>query len=292
MKVLKFGFMKLGNLFHYFFKNYPETILKWRYKLKFKRKLDLNNPNLFFDKIFWMSLYTDTSLWSELADKYAVRKYVEEKIGSHILNELYGVYASVEEINYHKLPDSFVLKTTNGCTTNILVSDKKNLNIKETNKHLARWMKFHYGEITGQLHYSIIKPQIIAEKFLKQEDNLESSLVDYKFYCFEGKPLYVFVVSDRVFNTHTLARMMYDLNWNPHPEVFTPDIYLKEVEKPKSFDQMIEYSSKLSQPFSFVRVDFYEINGKPVFGEMTFTPGTEAGFTLKFQKELGELFEI
>jgi hypothetical protein len=239
-----------------------------------------------------MSLYSDTSLWVALADKYAVRKYVEEKCGKELLNELYGVYQSPNDIDYSNLPASFILKTTNGCANNILVEDKSRLNINNANKLLCKWLKFPYGEISGQLHYSKIKPQIIAEKLLKQDASSNAPLIDYKFYCFNGEPIYLYVISERIFNTHEYKRMTYDMNWNAHPEFFIKNTPLKYMDKPASFEKMIEYAKCLSQPFPFVRVDFYEIEGQPVFGEMTFALGADTGYTKETQKNLGDLIKM
>jgi hypothetical protein len=273
-------------------KRLPKFIFQIRYLKRFRRPINLKNPALFWDKVIWMSLYSDTSRWSVLADKYAVRKYVEEKCGKDILNKLYGLYEHPEDINYDDLPDSFVIKTTNGCANNILVQDKSLLNIQATQKLLGKWLKFPHGALTGELHYCRIKPQIIIEKFLRQESSPHVSLIDYKFYSFGGVPKYINVLSDRKFNTHEIKRMMYDLEWNAHPEFFIKGVSLKPVDRPISLDKVIEYVKLLSQPFPFVRVDFYEVNGIPVFGEMTFTPGTDIGYTTEFQKHLGDLIQL
>jgi hypothetical protein len=267
-------------------------IFQIRYLKRFKRFINLKNPTLFWDKVIWMSLYSDTSQWSVLADKYAVRKYVEEKCGKGLLNELYGLYERPEDINYDDLPDSFVIKTTNGCANNILVKDKRLIDVHATQKLLNRWLEFPFGEITGESHYCRIKPRIIVEKFLRQESSSDASLIDYKFYSFGGVPKYVNVISDREFNTHEYRRMMYDLEWNAYPKVFIKGVPLKLVDRPLSLNRMIAYVKLLSEPFPFVRVDLYEINGVPIFGEMTFTPGTDMGFTTDFQKHLGSLIQL
>ncbi len=274
------------------FNRVPALTLRVRYWKRFRRKLNLKNPELFWDKIFYLSLYSDTSQWSILADKYAVRAYVEEKCNQEILNELYGVYKSPKDIPYNSLPDSFVLKTTNGCTTNILVKQKSMLDVKKTNQLLTKWIRYPYGELTGQLHYAKIKPQIIAEKFLKQ-DKSDSSLIDYKFYCFDGIPIYINVMSDRKPNTSIFYKMIYDMEWNAHPEFFEKNTGFSYINKPESFEKMVEYAKILSAPFPFVIMDFYEIEAKPLLGEMTFTPGfSKIGYTVEFQKVLGELIKL
>ena len=275
-------------------KKMPSLILRIRYLKKIGRILNLKNPELFWGKVFYLALYSDTSQWSILADKYAVRAYVEEKCTKDILNELYGVYKSPKDIPYDSLPDSFVLKTTNGCASNVFVKQKSMLNIRKTNELLSKWLSYPYGELTGQLHYTEIEPQIIAEKFLQQDEG--SSLVDYKIYCFSGVPTYIWVLSDRIPNSHVFYQMMYDTEWKAHPEFFVPNVKFNDIPRPKSLDKMIEYSKALSQPFPFVRIDFYEIDGNPIFGEMTFTPGlppkSVGWYTIEFQKELGRLIKL
>ncbi len=276
-------------------KKMPTLILRIRYWKRFRQKLNLKNPELFCDKVFYLSLYSDTSQWSILSDKYDVRAYVEEKCDHQILNKLYGVYKSPKDILYDSLPDSYVLKTTNGCECNIFVKQRDMLDIKKTNQKLSKWLRFPYGELTGQLHYTKIEPQIIAEKLLKQDEK-NSSLIDYKIYCFDGVPTYIWVLSNRKPNTHIFYQMMYDVEWNAHPEFFISDKMLKEVPRPISLDKMVESAKALSQPFPFVRIDLYEIEGNPIFGEMTFTPGvpsrTVGWYTVEFQKELGRLIKL
>jgi hypothetical protein len=251
-------------------------------------------PILFREKVVWLLLNSDTSLWIQLADKYAVRDYVEKICEEKLLNELYGVYQSTDEIDYDRLPNSFVLKTTNGCASNIFVKDKSKIDISLTKILLEKWLKYPYGELTGQMFYAKIKPQIIAERLL-YPPSPSDSLIDYKFYCINGEPYYILVISDRVVNSHKYKLMRYDLNWKDHPEYCAKGLELKLYDKPKSLDTMIEYAKRLSNPFPFVRVDFYEINNHgeatPIFGEMTFTPASD-DFSEKFQKLLGDLIKL
>ena len=267
----------------------PKLILNLRYYIKFRRLLDLSDPVLFYDKIFYNSLYSDTSRWTELADKYKVRKYVEEICGSGFCPKLLGIYHSSREIPFDVLPNQFVLKTNNGCASNIIVKDKNIINKKEICRKLDYWLAFPYGKITGQKHYSKIIPVIIAEEMLIQDRDVESPLIDYKFYCFHGVPSFCMVMSDRKFNTHEVKLMMYDMKWNPKPKFFNGTKVLKEVEKPKCLEELKKMAEKLSKGFPFVRVDLYSINDHPVFGEMTFMPGMDIGLTLEKQKELGDL---
>jgi hypothetical protein len=288
---IKSVIQKIAPLFIFILKKHPFIVRKVRYYFTYKKFLNLKNPALFSEKIIWLSLYSDTSLWSVLTDKYTVRKYVEERCGKEILNDLYGVYQSPLGIDYESLPESFVLKTTNGCGNNIFVKNKKSIDIKETNNLLDRWLKYPYGELTGQRHYAKINPRIIAEKYLEQTPFSDVSLIDYKFYCIDGNPVYIVVDSDRIVNSHQYKLMRYDLFWKAYPEYCSVKRSLKYYDRPDSLDQMIDYAKRLSEPFSFVRVDFYDINGNVIFGEMTFTP-TGDDFSKSFQVDLGKLIKI
>lgn len=267
-----------------------KLILQIRYYKRTHHFLNLKNPKTFFEKIIWMSLYSDTSLWSRLADKYEVREYIKSNTKHQILNELYHVYNNVEDINIKELPTRFVLKTTNGCATNLLVKDRNKLTEVEIKKQLRKWLRFPYDILTGQLFYGNIKPRIIAEKFLFQEKNPESPLIDYKFYCFNGEPKICNVLSNRTFNTHQIDRMICDMNWNMIENAIEEG-KINYIEKPKSYDDMIEICKDLSKGLPFVRIDLYEINEEPVFGEMTFTPGF-VKYSKKFLNELGDMIHI
>ncbi len=271
---------------------YHKQVLTLRYRIALGRKIETNNPKSFYDKIFWLSCHSDTNLWSRFADKYMVREYIAEKIGEEYLPKLYGVYDSAAEIDFAKLPNIFVIKTNNGCASNFLVRDKKTTDVEKIRKELDYWLKFPYGEVTGQRHYTRIAPKIIAEEFMYQEKDPKATLVDYKFYCFNGVPMFCNVISERVFNTHKIKKHMYNMNWEPQPHFFKDSEYLKEIDKPETFEEMKRIAAILSTGFSFLRVDLYEVNGKIKFGEMTFMPGMDIGWNEETQMKFGELIEL
>ena len=247
--------------------------------------LNIDNPQTLDDKIAYMSFRTDTSEWSRLADKVKVREYVEECGYADCLPMLYGTWERGEDINFDLLPNAFVIKTNNASATNILVRDKSRIDVESVRNQLDEWLKDNYGFRTCQPHYTRIKPLILAEEFL---GNIDLPLNDYKFYCVNGKPLYVIVYTDRKDNSHIMRRSIYDMDWQMHQEFLGRyAIAGPEIEKPKCFEKMKEMAEKLSSPFPFVRVDFYDINGNPVFGEMTFTPGMQATSN-SFQELLGK----
>lgn len=277
----------IGHVAGYF----PEQILAIRFWKGLGRSIQ-RPPRSFYDKIFWESNNCDTSDWTALADKYGVRNFVSEKVGPSILPQLYGCYEDAEQIDYNALPNQFVIKTNNGCGSNYIVRDKMKAPLGEIRKGLTYWLRFPYGELTGQIHYSRIQPRIIAEELMFQKEEPESTLTDYKFYCFNGVPRYCYVVSDRVFDKkHNHSRMMYDMEWNALYDCFEPSKSLKETDKPIAFEEMKTIASKLSDEIHFVRVDLYEVNGSVKFSELTFMPGMDPGFTEEFQAVMGSILD-
>lgn len=243
------------------------------YYFKFHRRLDLNDPKTLNEKILWLKFntYWNNSLVKQCADKYCVREYIKEKKCSEILNDLIGVYESVEDIQWDSLPKSFALKLNVGCGKNIIVLNKDELNISETKKILKKWLKEkdHYLGYS-EMQYKGVKPYILIEKYLGGENG--ELPTDYKFYCFNGKAKYVMVCIDRVKGKH--AKFYYfDENWKMMP--FTEDALRepnKVISKPNGIDEAFKYAGILSSEFPFVRADFYIIHGKVYFGELTFTP--------------------
>lgn len=263
-----------------------------RYYKTYRRFRKVNNPELFHEKIFWIMRHGDLTEWARLADKYLVREYVKEKCGDNILTKLYGVYDSAHDIDFDKLPSSFVMKTNNGCASNCFVRDKASTDLESIRKKMDFWMGIHYGELSLQPHYSMIDPKIIAEEYLIDESNPESSIIDYKFDCFDGFVLSCGIMKDRVPGTHKLTLMQYDKDWNPHPEWLVEGVYkFSETARPECLEQMIDIASTLSRGFQFVRVDLYCVNGKPYFGEMTFAPGLGV-YNEKYQKIMGDMIDL
>lgn len=262
----------------------PEKLAKIIYIKKFKKSLNLKNPENLNEKIKWLELYTDTSEWSTLADKYRVRKYIKECGLEQMLVKLYGVWENVNDIDFNVLPNSFVLKTNNASGTNIIVRDKSRLKIKKTKKQLNKWLKIKdFGIDYAVLHYAKIKPCIIAEEYLEEKSTeYSTSLIDYKFWCFNGEPYSVMACYDR--EGGAAHKIIYDLSWNRHTEFSAPGYEdYKLLPKPKSFDQMINASKILAKRFPQVRIDFYDIDGKPYFGEMTFS--SDAGYVYYLTQE-------
>lgn len=271
----------------------PSKLMQRMYRRNMGRKLNLKEPCTLDDKIYYLSYNSNTSLWSDLADKVKVRDYVVRCGLSGILCKLYGVYSSSNEIKYDDLPESFVIKTNNASATNIIVKDKEKLNVQAVNSQLDKWLKIDYGKITATPHYSKIEPKILVEEYLHDDSKMnKTSLADYKFYCINGRPEAVMIYTGRIPNTHIMKRTMYDMDWNPHEEwIWDKKTIVTDIEKPRKFEEMKQIVEKLARPFVFVRVDLYYVNDKIYFGELTFTPGHRSTSDI-FQRKFGSLIDI
>lgn len=277
----------------FLFENNPRKLTENIYKKTLGKMPDLDDPQDLNEKISWLKLYSDTSKWTELADKYKVREYIKQCGFGEMLTKLYGVWDSPEEIDFEKLPNSFVLKTTNASGTVIVVKDKTKLDLEKTKNQLKEWIR-RWPRIaikSGEFHYLPIKPRVIAEEFLQESNSFSKTLIDYKIWCFSGEPYNVWACYDRI--SHPFVAL-YDLNWQYHPEysIFNNSYKRgnKNVPRPKSLDKMLEACRVLSKDFPQVRIDFYEVNGKPYFGEMTFTSlgGRMNFYTPEYLLEMGE----
>lgn len=295
MNPLKKTIFPLARLFG---RHFPETMVRMRYFLRFKKLLNLKNPQTLNEKILYLSLRTDTNLWSELSDKYAVRNFVKSKIGEDRLITLYGVWDDATSIDFDSLPDSFVLKTNHGCGEIIIVEDKKELDTKKVIEYFNKEIRKPYGEVEGCKHYTRIKPLIIAEKLLRNDPSLEAfsnTIIDYKCWCFNGKCKYIYTCLNR--KGHKLESLIYDTEWNSHPEyqIFSENnSRAKEIPKPENLKDIINAAESLASDFPVVRIDLYSIQGKIYFGEMTFTSlgGMMNYFTPDFLEKTGAMINL
>ena len=253
--------------------------------------IDLDNPLSYNEKIQWRKLYDQDPIYGKLYDKYAVRKWVERKIGRQYLIPLLGVWEKAKDIDFNRLPEQYVLKTNNATRTNIIVKDSTLLDKKITRENLDFWLLYPFWCESAQLHYRSIKPVIIAEKYMAP-DNGEEDLRDYKFICFDGKPYYCWVDADRY---HGHKRKVFDIDWKPVSWTVGPHkLVTDDVRKPERFEEMIQIVKILCAGFSHVRVDLYEIGGQIYFGEMTFTSssGMEEFSPASVDYEIGKLWDI
>ena len=232
--------------------------------------IDWENPLSYTEKAQLEKLNGVDSLKTMLTDKYLVREWVKNQLGTEeYLIPLLGVWDRFSDIDFDSLPTRFVLKTNHGSGTNLIIHDKNKLNKLAAKMMFNDWMQMDYGYVSGlELHYSGIQRKIICEKYI---ENKGGDLYDYKFICFHGKPYYVWVDTDR-FTNHT--RYTYDMNWHLQDWQFGYPINKEGIEKPENFDQMVDIVKILCKGFEHVRVDLYNVNGKIYFGEMTFTSGS------------------
>ncbi len=256
--------------FNLLYKISPELELKLMFRIKQGYKLNLKNPQTFNEKLQWIKLYDKNEWMPKCCDKYMVREYVEKKECKDILNILYWDGTNPDEIPYDDLPDKFVIKVTHGSTFNIIVTDKNNIDKKEIKNKLNKWLKAKFIPCYGEWFYGKVKPRIIIEQYL--EDGHGNDLYDYKVFCFNGKAKLIDVHCGR-FGEH--RRNVYDLDWNMQKVNFKYKNF-SGVNKPEVLNELIEYAEKLSSEFNHARVDFFIVNNKIYFGELTFTNG--AGF--------------
>lgn len=261
------------------------------YKSRIGVKLNLANPSRYTEKIQWSKLYDRDPLRSILSDKYAVRAWVEERVGSKYLIPLIGVWDHPSEIVLDNLPNRFVVKTNNASGTNILVRDKSKLDFEAMEKKLSEWLKYEDAWYLFDMQYQAIPPKIIAEQYMENSGS-SRELMDYKFMCFDGKPHYVWVDVDR-YSDH--RRAVFNMDWEVQPWVqYDYPAMTEDVPRPECLDEMIEIATKLAQGFGHVRVDLYAVDGHPYFGEMTFTNGSgfEPIFPDDYDELLGSLWHL
>ena len=265
-------------------------LIEKEYLKVFGNILDWNNLRTYTEKMQWEKIYDKNPIKTTLTDKYAVREWVEGKIGKDYLIPLIGVWDSFDNIDFDLLPKQFVLKTNHGTGTNLIVKDKYKINMRRAKRMFDDWMKTDYAFTNSlQLHYRDIKRKIIAEKYL--ETNL-GELQDYKFLCFDGKPCFYWVDLGR-YSKHT--RTVFDMNWKLQPWTQASyGIANYDIPMPKNFDMMIDIANILSKGFSHVRVDLYNIDGKIYFGEMTFTNGSglDPIIPKEYDKVLGDYWKL
>lgn len=250
------------------------------YWLILGKRLNLENPQDYNEKLQWLKLFWNNPLVTQCADKFAVRQYAAECGCAEVLNELYGVYDRPADIAWEKLPPQFVLKCTHGCGYNVICDDKAKLDRGQTLARLQRWMKTRYGRKYGEYHYDVIRPRILCEKYIQTSAGFLP--VDYKIFCCNGRARYVAVATNRA---QAVQWHYLDLTWKLL-DVTLPE-HNKGVPPPKPacWDRMVAAAETLARPFPFVRVDCYDNNGHPLLGEMTFTP--VAGLNHGYYSEAG-----
>ena len=284
-------------IYNYLVDHYPRIIIDRIWKKTYGRKMNWKNPIDINEKIQWLICYGNTSLWPTLADKYKVREYVTNLGYGHLLPELYGHWEDANDINFDALPDKFIIKCNHDSGSWQIIDKEKGFDKKEITNKLNASLRKKFGYRYCEPHYNKIQPQIIAEQFLEsKQDSFSSSLVDYKVWCFDGKPFSIFVCYNR--DHHGIDVNLYDLSWQVHPEysVFSPHYRNGKgiVPKPKNLEMILKVASDLSMGLPEARVDFYIVNGKMYFGEITLTSacGRMDYFTKEYLIELGNQIKL
>ncbi len=249
-----------------------EEYTRRMYRRIFDREIDLEHPKTFNEKILYLKLYCEKDDYTQIADKFAVREFVRARGLAHTLNEVYGVYDHVDQIEFDTLPDAFVIQATHGSGWNILCPDKSKLDLRSALIQMRSWLKKNFYRTYRETVYKHIRPRIMISKYLSTPNGSEP--IDYKFFCFHGRPVYVQIDARRDTDHR---RDFYDLRWKRLPLCLNYPNLDRPLPRPDNLDEMLEVSETLAAGFPFVRVDLYAPSGEVVFGELTLYPG--AGFT-------------
>lgn len=264
----------------------------YRFKRRFGHTIDWEHPRDLNEVINVLSLTTDTSEWTRLADKYRVREFIHERGCEDILVPLLGMWERTEDVDWDALPDQFVMKCNNGYGDVIIVKDKQSADKKDILRRLNKSLHSKFGLDTCEPHYLRIPPCIIAEKFL---DGGTNGLIDYKIWCLNGEPYCILVCSERDPQTHHCKLNLYDLEWNNMGQYLQGKYKnSEEIARPKTLGDMINYARTLSAGFPEVRMDFYEAEGKTYIGEMTFTAacGRMKDYTPEILTRMGQMVDL
>ncbi len=256
-----------GPVFFHISKIIPdEYYLKHRYKRLMGKKLNLDPPVTYNEKLNWIKLYDHNPLYTKLADKLAVREYVKERIGEEYLIPLIGVWDKVDDIDFDSLPDQFVLKCTHDSESAIICKDKSHFDIDAAKKKIRKALKRNFYYYSREWVYKDIFPRVIAETYV--EDRKDKELRDYKIFCFDGIPKAMFIATDR--GIHETKFDFYDMDFNHLDFVQHYPNSDKPIHRPEHFEEMKELASKLSEGLYQSRIDLYDANGRLFFGEITF----------------------
>lgn len=292
-----------------------DKFIRLQYRAMLGKRLRLNPPIDFNEKLQWLKLHYRNPLMVTCADKWAVREFVKERIGEEYLAECIGVYDDVEKIPFESLPRQFVLKATHGSGWNIICPDKAKIDWNLAKKKMRKWLNSDFSKNGREWQYRQIKPQIICEKFIIDPET--PVLRDYKLFTFNGETKYIWVdftetsescqgqeieqevgySNPKVSEGCIRYRNIYDTNWNlmTGRGSLYPCKDTNAIRKPECLDEMLEVAKKLASDFPQCRVDLYVIEGKRiVFGELTFTSanGCNAFYPQSFNDELGSYIKL
>ena len=255
------------------------------------RPVNIECPKYFSEKMLWLkyNLYNESPLIAQCYNKYEVRKYIRSKGLGYILNELYGVWDSIEEIEWDKLPNEYVMKVSNGYAGHVFKRSGESFSVKNAQKVLKKTKSKYnyYYNLTGDIFVGETKQYIICEKLI-QSDLGYTSPEDYKFYCFNGKPLYLEFMFDREEGSK-YNELFMDIEFSDRHDL-EGESGIGDFKPPVCMPEMLAIAKKLSEDFPFVRVDLYVADNKPIFGELTFTPFHKQ--TEQSEVEMGDMLDL
>lgn len=266
--------------------------VSWMFFLSMKKRLNLKDPKTFSEKIQWLKLYNRCPEYTDMVDKIKVKNYVEKKLGKEYIIPTLGIWSNPEDIDFETLPEQFVLKCNHNSGAGIFIcKNKSNINENEVVKSLKKALNDDYYAKWREWPYKNVHRKILAEKYIESQS--DSDLKDYKFFCFNGEPVYCQVISGR---GRRMCIDFFDKDWK-HQEFHEPKEYpfAEELpQKPKSFDLMWKLAGKLALNIPFVRVDFYDLDGIVYFGEITFFPTTGIGgfFPDEWDRKFGDMIDL
>ena len=250
---------------NFFFFLKDKTYLKLKFRLIMGYKLNLENPKTFNEKLQWLKLYDRKDVYTKMVDKAEVKEYVSKLIGEEYVIKTLGVYNNFKEIDFNKLPDQFVLKPTHTSGHVFICKDKTKIDYKKLEKKVNKWLKINYYKVHREWPYKNVKPRIIVEEYINELSN--SDLRDYKLFVFNNKFKYSFVCSNRL---NDLKFTFFDLKGKFLDFIQDECSNDSNIELPDNYQKMIELAEILSKDTIQIRVDFYSIQGKIYFGELTF----------------------
>lgn len=285
-------FVIMLNKFAFIFSD--SLFLKIKYYLVLGKTLNLKNPQTFTEKLQWLKLNNKQPQYTQMVDKATAKDYVQSILGGEYIIPTYGVWSKFDDIDFSKLPDGFILKCTHDSSRGIVVRNKSQMNVTNMKMRIEKYQKRNYYVHHREYPYKDVPHRIIAEQFLVNGNDAE--LMDYKFYCFDGRAEYVQIIANRSSN-ETID--FYDRDW-VHQDFFGLNPDAKNAicchSKPENYKEMFLVADKLSKAIGspFVRIDLYNVNGHIYFGEITFYPASGMGvFTPnEWDKRLGDLINI
>ena len=266
--------------------------LELTYRVMMGKKLDLDNPSTFTEKLQWIKLYDQNPIYTDMVDKYRAKEIIKQRVGeSHVIPTL-AVANHYDEIDFSALPERFVIKCNHDSGGLIMCHNKNELDHKKNKKIIEKCLSRRFFKVQREWPYKNVKPKVICEEMLELKSG--EPLSDYKIFCFNGKPTFVYVTFGRGRDEH-LSMNYYDLQWNLLPvKHFIYDNFYGDFIPPVNFDEMLLIAEKMSEGIPFLRVDLYNVDGHIYVGELTFFP--DAGYgkfnPLSFDKELGDLLVL